>query len=325
VDYGRQNRRAAIFAKEPMNQVYVPTVQLLLKVAPLLFESRFFALKGGTALNLFIQDLPRMSVDIDVVFTDHEVDRDTALATIKGELAKAKGRMERLGLDAVVRSSKTGDETKMFVRDGGLEVKVEVNFVLRGTVLPVARAALTPAAQQMFAANIEVPMLAPEEVYGGKLVAAMDRQHPRDLFDVMLMRQRFGLPAPFVDCFVAYLAGHNRTMHEVLFPGPKPIARVYASEFVGMTTAPVALADLEATRVWLFDALPKALTKDHREFLLSLLRGEPAWPLMPFAHLKDLPAIRWKQLNLAKFSRGRPALAAQQYEELATHFASLND
>jgi hypothetical protein len=308
-----------------MNQAYVSTVQLLLVVAPVLFESRFFALKGGTALNLFIQDLPRLSVDIDVVFTDHELDRGNALATIKEELAKAKGRLERRGLTVVVRSNKTGDETKMFVSDGSSEVKVEVNFVTRGTVLPIARMALTPAAQQMFAASVEVPMLALEEIHGGKLVAALDRQHPRDLFDVMLMRQRFGLPAAFVDCFVAYLAGHNRTLHEVLFPRPKPLAGIFESEFAGMTTAPIALADLEATRTWLFDVLPKALTLEHREFLLSFLRGEPSWSLMPFPRLKDMPAIRWKRLNLAKFVKAQPKLAAAHHEELAARFASLAD
>lgn len=81
-----------------MNQVYVSTVQLLLEVAQVLFESKFFALKGGTALNLFVQDLPRLSVDIDVVFTNHELDREKALAAIKDELNKAKSRLEKLGL-----------------------------------------------------------------------------------------------------------------------------------------------------------------------------------------------------------------------------------
>jgi len=167
-------------------------------------------------------------------------------------------------------------------------------------------------------------MLAIEEVHGGKLVAAMDRQHPRDLFDVMFMRERFGLPPAFVDCFVAYLAGHNRTVHEVLFPGPKPIAEVFATEFAGMTTEPVALETLEATRTWLFDALPHALTSAHREFLLSLLRGKPLWELMPFAHLKDMPAVRWKLVNLAKFAKAKPELATAHYDELAARFAALD-
>lgn len=318
------HRRATLFAKDEMNPVYVSTVQLLLEVAPVLFESKFFALKGGTALNLFVQDLPRLSVDIDVVFTDHELDRENALATIKDELTNAKSRLEKLGLTVEVRTNKVGDETKMFVSDRSSAVKVEVNFVLRGTVLPIARVTLTPAAQQMFAANIEVPMLALAEVHGSKLVAAMDRQHLRDLFDVMLMRRRFGLPADFVDCFVAYLAGHNRTIHEVLFPRPKPIAEVFDSEFVGMTSAPVELTELEATRTWLFDTLPRALTRGHREFLLSLLRGEPAWQLMPFAHLQEMPAIRWKLLNLAKFAKAKPKAAAEHYEELVARFAALD-
>lgn len=52
-----------------MNQQYVDTVCLLLAIAPAVFLSPRFALKGGTALNLFAHDMPRLSVDIDVAFT----------------------------------------------------------------------------------------------------------------------------------------------------------------------------------------------------------------------------------------------------------------
>jgi len=45
-----------------MNPSYVSTVQLLLNIAPAIFETPLFAMKGGTALNLFVQDLPRLSV-----------------------------------------------------------------------------------------------------------------------------------------------------------------------------------------------------------------------------------------------------------------------
>ncbi len=54
-------------------------------------------------------------------------------------------------------------------------------------MLPRQQRALTPSAQAMFTSDIQVPVLATEELYGGKLVAALDRQHPRDLFDVQLM------------------------------------------------------------------------------------------------------------------------------------------
>jgi hypothetical protein len=209
----------------------------------------------------------------------------------------------------------------MFVTDDTSEVKVEVNFVFRGTVLPPIRSSLTAAAQTLFAANIVVQMLAIPELYGSKLVAAMDRQHPRDLFDVLHMFDRFGLPPDFVDCFVAYLAGHNRPVHEVLFAQPQPLADVFASEFIGMTSTPVTLEQLEATRARLFESLPKALTTAHRTFLLSLVQSSPDWSQMPFAHLKDLPAVRWKLMNLAKLSKSNPQRFAQQHDELAARLA----
>ncbi len=307
-----------------MNSAYATTVQLLLAIAPAIFETPLFALKGGTALNMFVQDLPRLSVDIDVVFMRHDMTRDDALKAIKDELAAAKIRIERMGFMAEVRQNKVGDEAKMFVTDNTSEVKVEVNFVFRGTVLPPIRSSLTAAAQTLFAANIEVQMLAIPELYGSKLVAAMDRQHPRDLFDVQHMFDRFGLPPEFVDCFVAYLAGHNRPVHEVLFAKSQPLAEVFASEFAGMTSTPVTLVQLEATRVRLFESLPKGLTTAHRTFLLSLVQAAPDWSQMLFTHLKDLPAIRWKLMNLVKLRKSNPQRFAQQHDELAARLAAVD-
>lgn len=300
-----------------MNQAYTSTVQLLLAIAPAIFETPIFALKGGTALNLFVQDLPRLSVDLDVVFVRHDMDRADALQAIKDELAAAAIRIEGMGFMADVRQNKAGDEAKMFVTDNTSSVKVEVNFVFRGTVLPPVRSSLTAAAQSYFAANIELPILAIPELYGSKLVAAMDRQHPRDLFDVQNMFDKFGMPSEFVDCFVVYLAGHNRPVHEVLFAQSHPLAQVFTSEFAGMTATAVTLEQLEATRVRLFESLPKALTPAHRAFLLSLVKAEPDWSQMPFAHLQELPAIRWKLMNLAKLKKSNPKRFVHQHEALA--------
>ncbi len=69
-----------------MNDAYVRTVQLLLDIAPAVFETPVFAMKGGTALNLFVQDMPRLSVDIDVVFVPYDLPREGALQTIGAEL-----------------------------------------------------------------------------------------------------------------------------------------------------------------------------------------------------------------------------------------------
>lgn len=307
-----------------MTPTYIDTVQLLLDIAPAVFESPYFAMKGGTALNLFVQDMPRLSVDIDVVFTDHTLPRDKALATIGQELAAAKARVEQLRYVAEVRQNKNGDEAKMFVTSERAQVKVEVNFVFRGTVLPVVHRSLTPATQELFSTNVTLPLLDTPELYGSKLVAALDRQHPRDLFDVQNMVEMFGgLPEVFVDCFVAYLAGHNRPVHEVLFTTKQPLQAAFENEFDGMTSHPVTLASLEATRDWLFHQLPRSLTANHRQFLLSLVRAEPNWNLMPFPHLQELPGIRWKLMNLEKLQSKRPEAFALQHDELASRFASL--
>lgn len=299
-----------------MNDAYIRTVQLLLNVAPAVFDTPAFAMKGGTALNLFVQDMPRLSVDIDVVFIPHALKREDALKAIADELAAAQHRVRALGYVAELRKIREGTEAKMFVQSSDVEVKIEVNFVFRGTVLPPQRRSLTPAAQQMFAANIQIPVLADAELYGSKLVAAMDRQHPRDLFDVQLLLAQSGWNESLLDCFVVYLAGHNRPTHEVLFPTAKPLDAVFNAEFEGMTRDPVTLNELLATRQRMLKELPQALLPRHRDFLLSMLCAEPDWSRMPYAHLENLPALQWKLQNLARLKKNA-AKFRMQHDALA--------
>ena len=300
-----------------MNVDYVRTVQLLIDVAPAVFVNPAFAMKGGTALNLFLQDMPRLSVDIDVVFTPHALSRHEALKAIGDELAAVQQRVERMGYRALMPSTGEGNEAKLFIQADDTEVKVEVNFVFRGTVLPVQRRALTVAAQQKFAANIEVPILASSELYASKLVAALDRQHPRDLFDVKLMLDTGRhWDEEMLDCLVVYLAGHNRPMHEVLFPNVKPIETVFENEFVGMTLEPVELQALQSVRSRMLVELPRALLPRHRAFLLSMVRAEPDWTLLKHQHLQQLPALQWKLLNLSRLRKNGKKFA-MQHDELA--------
>lgn len=303
-----------------MNQEYVDTVRLLLAITPAVFQSPRFAMKGGTALNLFVQDMPRLSVDIDVAFIDHTLDRQAALKAIAADLKAVKSAILAMGYRAVLPSTKSGDDIKLLVEGNGSQVKVEVNFVFRGTLLPIIRQPLIPTAQDLFTTDIVVPVLDTAELYGSKLVAAMDRQHPRDIFDVMKMLDQFGWKSSFIDCFVVYLAGHNRPIHEVLFPKTKSLEPAFKNEFSGMTREDIALETLEHIQGQLIAQLSLALTAAHRKFLLSLVRAEPAWDLMPFAHLQQLPALQWKLLNLQKLRTRNPALFAAQHDELAKHF-----
>src|SRR5690606_3373377 len=215
---------------QAMNRLYLETARLLTQIAPLVFADETFALKGGTAINLFARDMPRLSVDLDLVFPDYTLPRDQALARIGEALRQAEARLIARGFTTHVPGA-SGAGTKLLVRRGDIEVKIEVNFVLRGTVRPVQRASLTPKARETLLADLEIPVVSLEDMYGGKLVAALDRQHPRDLFDVMGLFANEGITPGIRRAFVVYLASHNRPIHEVLFPSLRDVQGDYTHGF----------------------------------------------------------------------------------------------
>ena len=301
-----------------MDKVYADAVRLLLAAAPEVFANDIFAMKGGTAINLFVRDMPRLSVDIDVVYTPWQMPREQALAAIVDEIEAIAGRLAKRGMRTRKVASKDLGETKLLIDRDDNQVKVEVNAVFRGTVLPVERRSLTPRTAEMFGAELDVPVLAIAELYGSKLVAAMDRQHPRDLFDAWQMFTSDGLSDATVECFVTYLAGHNRPTHEVLFSNDKDIADEYRNTFVGMTVDPVSLEKLLETRARLRAELPQRLTGEQRQFLTGLARAQPDWTLLQCPHAADLPALRWKLQNLDTFSKRRPADFESQARTLET-------
>ena len=300
-----------------MSPLYLDTARLLIQVAPLVFADGAFALKGGTAINLFMRNMPRLSVDLDLVFTDHRMPRDQALQRIDEALRQAAARLNARGFQTRTRGAAGGLETKLMVRRGSIEVKVEVNFVMRGTVHPVRNAALAPRARNLLMADVELPVASLEDVYGGKLVAAMDRQHPRDLFDVMQLFAYEGITPSIRRAFVVYLASHNRPVHEVLFPAERDIAQEYERTFQGMTADTVELADLLTVRKRMMVELPGSLDPDERRFLLSLVNNKPDWPLLEIPHADELPGIRWKLNNLGHLQTSNPKKFNEQREALA--------
>jgi hypothetical protein len=127
--------------------------------------------------------------------------------------------------------------------------------------------------------------------------------------------------AEVIECFVCYLAGHNRPVHEVLFSRDTDMSSAFENEFIGMTRNPITLAELQEVRCKLKRKLPTVLTPKHRQFLLGLVAGEPDWQLMNCPHLSQLPAIRWKLQNLAKLKQSNPGKFTQQAKELRIRFA----
>jgi hypothetical protein len=299
-----------------LNQVYLDTARLLTQVAPLVFADDAFALKGGTAINLFVRDMPRLSVDLDLVLADHTLAREEALGRINRAIRSAGERLKKRGFQTHVARVAGAGETKLFVRREKLEVKVEVNFVLRGTVHPVRSASLAAKAREVLQADLELPLLSLEDLYGGKLVAAMDRQLARDLFDVMELFGHEGITPAIRRSFVAYLAAHNRPIHEVLFPNLRDVSGEYEGTFKGMTAEPVALKALLAARERMVKELQAGLDSAEREFLVSLARNEPRWDLLGIAHLEQMPGVQWKLENLGRLARANPKKPKAQAEDL---------
>ena len=120
-----------------MNPATIATVRQLLDIAPVVFATPHFAIKGGTALNLFLHDLPRLSVDIDVVFTGHSLYREAALLAIAAVLSAISQKLEAMGYEVRQRRNSASKETRLMVVGPLAEVKVEVNEVFRGTLLPL--------------------------------------------------------------------------------------------------------------------------------------------------------------------------------------------
>lgn len=296
------------------SEAYEAQVRLLVRVLPFLGGQTRLALKGGTAINLFVQDLPRLSVDIDLAYTGLE-GREEALAQIHAALQEFKTALNALGL-SVHGTPLRGTSTwvKLVVNDRDVQVKVEVSPVLRGTVYAPVTRQTTPAVQARFG-FAEVPVLALPDLYAGKLVAALDRQHPRDLYDVRLFLAQGRLSREVIVAFLVYLISHGRPIHEVLRPNLKPLAREFETAFTGMTVDPVTLEDLESTRRALISALHSALTAEDRAFLLSVAQGQPDWILLPVTGVEALPAVRWKLHNIAQMDRKKRVAAHQALEQ----------
>jgi len=162
-----------------------------------------------------------------------------------------------------------------------------------------------------------------EDVYGGKLVAALDRQHPRDLFDVMQLFAHEGITPGIRRAFVVYLASSNRPVHEVLFPPLRDIRHDFEHNFRGMTAEPVPLDALLEARERLVREIQQGLEDDERRFLLSLVAGAPEWALLGVDQLEHLPGVRWKLHSLAQLQKTHAKKFAEQAEALAARFAAV--
>ena len=172
------------------NPDYKEQVRLLLDVLPQVAKEECFALHGGTAINLFVRDMPRLSVDIDLTYLTIE-DRPTTLENISAALIRIKNSIEQALPNIQIQHKE--EIGKLLVAQQRTDIKLEVNLVGRGTIQAPTRMMLCDKAQEIYDLSAVINVVPIGQLYGGKICAALDRQHPRDLFDVkQRWSQKFG-------------------------------------------------------------------------------------------------------------------------------------
>jgi predicted nucleotidyltransferase component of viral defense system len=259
-----------------MTDSYKDQVRLLLRILPFVAQEKVFGLKGGTAINLFERNLPRLSVDIDLTYLPFD-DRATALANIKSALGRIKSTIETAlpGIRVTAVTQEGGVEAKLHCQYRRTQVKIEVNTTIRGQLFPTRTMACADAVQDAFETFVETAVVSQAELYGGKLCAALDRQHPRDLFDVYHLLNNEGLTPEIRLGLIAGVLSHPRPINEVLFPKAKNQREAFDKQFSGMAFTPFTYEDYEATRLSLNTAIKDALTADDKALLLSFKQGSP--------------------------------------------------
>ncbi len=300
---------------------YLTQVELLLQVLPVINKQDCFALKGGTAINLFIRDMPRLSVDIDLTYLPIEP-RDQFLKNITFALdtlahnIKEKGE-GRYQVDEVF-TKEPRQLSKLIVSNNTTKIIIEPNFVLRGSVFECESNELCQRAQDEFLNFFTIKTLSFADLYGGKICSALARQHPRDLFDIKILLENEGLTESVRQAFVIYLASNSRPLHELL--NPKPILqdtrRIFEEGFIGMAVEEVSYDQLIDIRYKLIELILKSLTANERKFLLSIKTGNPDWQLIPIAGLDKLPGLRWKGLNIAKMDVEKQKIALDKLKKV---------
>jgi predicted nucleotidyltransferase component of viral defense system len=295
---------------------YRNQIALLIRTLPSVAVEECFAMKGGTAINLFVRDLPRLSVDIDLTYLPVQ-DRATSLAAIDSAMARIAERVTKAVGGTRVAPSRSRENviTKLVVRGDGAQIKIEVTPVLRGCVFePEMRPVSTGVEDQFGFAEMRIVSF--PDLYAGKIVAALDRQHPRDLFDVRDLLANEGVDEALRRAFLIYLISHDRPMAEVLAVRRKDIAAEFERGFVGMTRQPKEMEALLKAREALIEEIVGAMPDTHRKFLLAFERGEPDWATLGLGSAADLPAVRWRQHNLDGLKAEKRQARVRQLEEV---------
>lgn len=291
------------------HELYKKQVGLLVEVLPVLNEfNKVFALKGGTAINLFHSNMPRLSVDIDLAYIKPN-NREKAYADINKHLVKMKTLISDLGFKVDVKDSDSVLKLIVVNRQTGVEIKIEPNYVIRTMLYPNLTMNLCSKAATMFNMEYEISTLSKADLYAGKIAAALSRRHPRDLFDVKQLLMQGDFDLELLNAIVVYLSANSRPIHELLNPEPNltNLELAYRNQFQGMTLGNECTIDvLKDTYLQLLDILQRGFQDNHRKFIMSVVSNNVDYGLLAGISektLQNFTGLSWKLLNIANLQK----------------------
>lgn len=298
-----------------MNNLYRRQVALLIRVMPLVFSIKDFAVHGGTAINLFHRNLPRYSVDIDITYIPLE-DRYTSLKNINFHLASLKTTIEKAipGIRVIHKP----DVWKLQCFLDGTTIKIEVNGTKRGILGDTEKVRLCEKARKEFGLSCFANIVSWSQLFGGKIAAALSRQHPRDLFDCRSISSDDFIAVK--NGFMLCLLGSDKPIIESLNPNPINQREALEKQFEGMTDEPFSYEDYQNARANLVVVVNQNLTTEDKEFLISFEESTPDWNKCCAGDLSKYPSVRWKLQNIEKLKFKNPIKYKESVDKLISYF-----
>ncbi len=300
-----------------MNKLYKQQVGLLIRIIPLVYPIKEFAIHGGTVINLFVRDMPRYSVDLDITYLPIK-ERNESLADINRILLELKKNIEKAIPD--IRIIHKPAVWKLLCTKDGATVKIEVNGTKRGVIGEIEDRELCMKARSEFNMSCRAKIVPFAQLYGGKISAALSRQHPRDLFDCKYMELNSfdDVKSGLIFC----LLGSDKPIVESLQPNQIDQSEALKSQFKGMTDTSFNYDDFEQARINLIKQVNDSITDEDKEFLLSFEQGEPDWSRCCAGDLSNFPSVRWKLQNILKLKKSNTQKFDEGIEKLSKHLNS---
>ena len=289
---------------------YEKQVILLLSVLPVVANETCFALHGGTAINMFYSPLPRLSVDIDLTYLPVD-NRVNSMIEFNAALKRIATRVEKTLPGTKVQHRHS--DAKLLISNSVASIMVEVNTVKRGCFSAPEIKTLCDKAQQYFGVFCEMTVVNKAHLFGGKIWAALDRQHPRDLFDIRQILKTHIFDNELKKGFIFYLLSSARPLSEMLFPNLTDQRQAFENQFIGMTKQQFNYADYETTRLIMIEKIHSLLTFEDKQFLVQFEQGVPDWRHYDFS---SFPAVQWKLLNINQLKAQNPAKYHNNYLNL---------